>query len=530
MKQVFFVALLLVAVAVIRWIYLGESAMVGSVHGVGAVVVLSSLAASTLVPNSLAPNSLAPTTLAPNSLAPTTLSPSSLAPSSLAPTTLSPSSLAPTIFSPTTLSPTIFSPTKSNHTLWNVPLPNQPIASSFGDYEWTYPAGITPNEFIQKRYVANEHQVCKSRYELCCVLGGGAAGRGKVSNGCQVSRIDFMAEFSPLPNRPLFSLVDALLAWRKANPNAQKQFQMIFMGDSVTGQIYTAALCELARNSKVKSLTFDMVLFPPQHARSRENRLSFQESHVTLHGHEGFDFTLLYICEYQLSTNPKAIQAFLADTDVAVFGWGLHYAQQMHKLPKSLQLIANELRVTPTRKRTLLWMGAVKQHFRYNQTDPDVSGEYVLKQPHQYCAASSRFPVDHPKFQPINQYVFDYFTTKLNISASWFKWNARPKLPHHQSMPHIHFLPFAELTSPFYRNYRYYNANPLFRVIDCTHNCWIPNLYEPFWDAMFLIVNGDNTTTTQYFPAGTQQYPNMVNWTLPFLFDNITHRLALEHL
>ena len=50
-------------------------------------------------------------------------------------------------------------------------------------------------------------------------------------------------------------------------------------------------------------------------------------------------------------------------------------------------------------------------------------------------------------------------------------------------------IPFAELTSPFFRNYKNFNEAGS-RVEDCVHYCWAPNLNEPLWDALYLAING----------------------------------------
>jgi hypothetical protein len=60
--------------------------------------------------------------------------------------------------------------------------------------------------------------------------------------------------------------------------------------------------------------------------------------------------------------------------------------------------------------------------------------------------------------------------------------------------PRFHFFPFGELTSPFYRNHE---AFGLFRhAMDCTHSCYAPNLYDPFWDALYLILQREVGTPT----------------------------------
>jgi hypothetical protein len=68
--------------------------------------------------------------------------------------------------------------------------------------------------------------------------------------------MDFMSEFQPIPFRKLFSMVDFLALWR-ANHPLKTNFTLGLVGDSVGGQMYSAMMCELARNSQVDSLTID---------------------------------------------------------------------------------------------------------------------------------------------------------------------------------------------------------------------------------------------------------------------------------
>lgn len=87
-----------------------------------------------------------------------------------------------------------------------------------GDFQWVYPAIHDKIKFAQQRFVANEIKPCKDRNQLCCTIGSTGTGGGEVLNGCGFD-MDFMAEFQPIPARPLFSLVEVLLAWRRAHPD-----------------------------------------------------------------------------------------------------------------------------------------------------------------------------------------------------------------------------------------------------------------------------------------------------------------------
>ncbi|KAH9253651.1 hypothetical protein BASA81_008269 [Batrachochytrium salamandrivorans] len=393
-------------------------------------------------------------------------------------------------------------PTAIVYPVWDIPQPNRSVVSSFKDFQWTYPTITNQTEYANKRYVKNEFATCVNRRHLCCAVGGTASGGGQVSNGCGF-RMDYMAEFEPIPKRPLFSLVDMLLAWRLQHPNATS-FQMLFIGDSVTGQVFTAAVCELARNSKVKSFTFDSPAEVPVNFTSFRTSLSFQESHVTLLGHEDFDFTLLFIRQFQLTSNAKAVSLFLGKADVILFGWGLHYMLIKRAFPSALARLFEELK-RHSKPRTLLWFGAPKQHFRYSLNDTQVDGSYQpRRKPITFCGPVARFPI--AQSHSINDFAFDYVTNHLHINASWFKW--KEGSPVNDTM-HVHFFPFEELTSPFFRNHASYNANASLRANDCTHSCGAPNLYEPFWDALYLLT-ATNKPPQKRFPSGTQHRPQLI--------------------
>ncbi|KAH9253689.1 hypothetical protein BASA81_008307 [Batrachochytrium salamandrivorans] len=414
-----------------------------------------------------------------------------------------------------------------SYPVWDIPQPNRSVVSSFKDFQWTYPTITNQTEYANKRYVKNEFDTCTSRRHLCCAVGGTSAGGGQVSNGCGF-RMDYMAEFEPIPKRPLFSLVDMLLAWRLQHPNATS-FQMLFIGDSVTGQVFVAAVCELARNSKVKSFTFDSPAEVPVNFTSFRTSLSFQESHVTLLGHEDFDFTLLFVRQFQLTSNAKAVSLFLNKADVILFGWGLHYVKRSYMFPPALDRVFGELQRHP-QPRTLLWFGAPKQHFRYSLNDTQVDGLHRNEDlPVTFCGPVARFPI--AQSHSINDFAFDYLTKNLTISASWFKWNdpIATTIPVNDTM-HVHFFPFEELTSPYFRNHVNYNANASIQANDCTHSCGAPNLYEPFWDALYLL-SATNKPPPKRFPSGTQHHPQLVevsndtvlrtNWIISNLKDEV---------
>ncbi|KAH9256350.1 hypothetical protein BASA81_005583 [Batrachochytrium salamandrivorans] len=413
--------------------------------------------------------------------------------------------------SPTTTATTL--PPKDAYPVWNDPLPGQPTVSTTGDFEWIFPTiAANQTEYAKHRYVANEFNRCGGETELCCSVGATSIRSGAVGNGCQMDKMNLMVEFRPLPHRELFSLVDVLLVWRLAHPK-RTSFHMLFIGDSITAQMFMGALCELARNSKVKSITYD--------ADSTKSKTfkDFQESHIKLaDGDEEFDFMVSYYRQYRWTLDRKTMGIYMSGVDVMLIGLGLHYlSPNRSAINEVLGHIASEL----PRNITAVWMGAPKQHFRFELNNTQVTGFFQTSPGRiKFCGPVARYPWTHPDFDAVNTYAFNYLTNTLNVSASWFRWNAVP------SPTGLHFLPFAELTSPFHRNYKYYDPNPIVRSYDCSHKCWAPNFYEPYWDALYLIVAaGKFSPAAQRFPAGTQQSPPMLIWNQTLQFKAMLARL-----
>ncbi|KAH9260959.1 hypothetical protein BASA81_000655 [Batrachochytrium salamandrivorans] len=384
---------------------------------------------------------------------------------------------------------------------------------TFGDFQWTYPTNFSsPNAYAQHRFTKHELQPCQNNTNvLCCTIGSSAVGLGQVGNGCGF-RMDFMAEFEPIPHRQLFSLVDALLAWRKANPSRLiKQMEMLFIGDSVTGQVFTAALCELARNNLVQSLTYNSMVTVPVQFQTLQTALSFQESHVRLRGMEDFDFTLIFIRQFFLTHNPVGISTFFSKADVVLFGWGLHYDRFHDLLRETLSKLLTHLSKV-NKQRTYMWIGPSRRHFRYELDNNQVEGEfYHGPSKLRFCGQVARFPSNHIQFQVLNKLVYQHVSTTKHFPARWWNWNNPPTINTTTNM--VHFFPFNELTSPFYRNYVRYNANATVWTSDCTHTCWAPNLFEPMWDALYWIMASGQSPPQQRYPAGTQQYPTIVNYS-----------------
>lgn len=151
-----------------------------------------------------------------------------------------------------------------------------------------------------------------------------------------------------------------------------------------------------------------------------------------------------------------------------------------------------------TKEQTLLWFGAPRQHFRFFEKDIDTAGLFHYRNKndqYQFCGNAIRYPFNHDKFDPRNQYAYRK-AISMGLEATWINWTelddgkCNMHLPN-KTTPHLYFLPMGELTSPFYKNHEDYKPDITVEQGDCTHSCWTPNLYEPFWDALFLSLKAD---------------------------------------
>jgi hypothetical protein len=170
------------------------------------------------------------------------------------------------------------------------------------------------------------------------------------------------------------------------------------------------------------------------------------------------------------------------------------FKQDLTKIFKSLQ----------NSTKTILWFGAPRQHFRYQVNDIDTDGVFHYRKStdvYSFCGNSIRYPFGDRKFDPRNQYAFEV-ATSLGLKASWINWkyldvgrcqtNPRKKAQ-------VWFFPMSEFTSPFFRNHETYtpDISESTKTEDCTHSCWAPNLYEPMWDALFLVLSANGVCTPQ---------------------------------
>jgi hypothetical protein len=183
------------------------------------------------------------------------------------------------------------------------------------------------------------------------------------------------------------------------------------------------------------------------------------------------------------TNNMRIVQAYFAPADVLILGWGLHYYNRDGVTIKRPTIFEPVFRVLnqSDKVQDLFWMGPPKLAFRYGH-NADTLGHWTGER--GFCGPTMVHPtIPH---HTINRDVQSTLQN-MNLSHSWFSWrDMQAGTTNHSSRFHMTILPFEELTSPFFRNYPGFNNDTSVVVNDCTHNCWLPNLYEPLWDALYL--------------------------------------------
>jgi hypothetical protein len=200
-----------------------------------------------------------------------------------------------------------------------------------------------------------------------------------------------------------------------------------------------------------------------------------------------------------------------------MFGWGLHYGTGEPSFVEDMEHFFGAMQRTHEASSKLwFWLGAPKQHFRYDE-NPLVDGgwRWVSRKPPQWCGPAARFNYSHPMFDNRTARFFER-TREKNVSAGWINWslyeNECQRLrQRYQHGVHIHVFPSVALTAPFYKNHRAYNSSKKVWQDDCTHSCWAPNLYEPYWDALYLAMNlrSCDQKPDRLYPAGARNVTDL---------------------
>jgi hypothetical protein len=381
---------------------------------------------------------------------------------------------------------------------WELPTSNnRNILSEAGNWAWEFPEfpdPITREGYMRDRYLPEEIE-CST---FCCV-GATYTGRGAGPSSCR-KHMDFMVEFTPLkPKRRklLYSLVDTILLFQRE----QLSPSFLFIGDSVQGQIFHAAICELKRNDFVDEITYmrsDRAIGDYELLQAKIRLKSTAENLTT-------NATLVFVKTYKIPPSVFFMQELFSSFDMLIFGWGLHYDDDA-VYATDLTYLFDTIKTTRA-NQTLLWVGAPHQHFRYDVADYNSSGIYDhtkpkaggSEHPWSFCGNTLKQSTDSEQFDHRNKFVFQ-LARHHNISSSWFNWSGEK--PRETGSQHLYFFPTEEWTAPFYKNHQGYEDLPNKQNSpDCTHPCLAPNMIEPLWDCFYLISNTRADTTTRLYPS-----------------------------
>jgi hypothetical protein len=133
--------------------------------------------------------------------------------------------------------------------------------------------------------------------------------------------------------------------------------------------------------------------------------------------------------------------------------------------------------------RTVLRLGPPKSHFLTENgllfSNKIVLKENGLRTSNSKCRPSLKTDRFDAKFDPYGVLAAE---TALysNVRMEWIDWSEPPfaKCALGSTEKTISVIPHVELSAPFFRNHLHDE--------DCSHYCWSPLFYQPFWDAIFL--------------------------------------------
>jgi len=218
---------------------------------------------------------------------------------------------------------------------------------------------------------------------------------------------------------------------------------------------------------------------------------------------------------------------------ILLFGWGLHY--ELNNIPlyaSHLQFVVRAASKASFRAKWFLWFGAPKQHFLYDG-DPQTDGAFSFAMRRlnklQTCGPTMKVPFNSTLFDARNKAVATIMTqanwTVRWVNVSEYELNCEKVQRETAEGPVLHMLQNFGWTAPFFRNHDWYSSNQSAYQHDCTHSCWAPNLYEPLWDALYLVLSSracDRAAKLRepLFPSNT--------WTAEFVNKSRQGEVRLE--
>ena len=372
---------------------------------------------------------------------------------------------------------------------WDAPSETQPdVWSEDLTWSWSLPLNKSKEEFKNEIFMENESaSTCTG---FCC-MGASSLVRGFVKPSSCRQHLNYFFEFNPR-HVPIYSLVDSIALWKKANPT-MVDFNILFIGDSVQGQVFHAALCELRRSPQVSKIEYSVgentVSFDDRKAYliPVESKIHFHDAEL-----ESTRTTVSYFSMYRSARDEEVLFLMFRKFHIIFLGWGLHYTslppnifeQDMNKVFNAL---ARVYRTSMIVKPTIIWMGHPKQHFSYEDFGHNSYGWFIETFNTEKCSATSRVCSGHHG-QDLRNDLGMTVARNLGFTTSRLVLGLPSHCIRNFTSPRLHLFPFVETTGPFHMNHRSAFAG-LGKRRDCTHICWAPNYYVSIWQATFLAVN-----------------------------------------
>ena len=242
-------------------------------------------------------------------------------------------------------------------------------------------------------------------------------------------------------------------------------------GDSIQMQLFSAALCSLLRDGKLRTPVY-------HHVRPRWVDALSRESGLNLFYTEAINGARL-LGSGLGPFEPRGVELVLASVDVALLNFGLHYHEKrelQRVLGAAFALLDDWRGRAPAARRLALWREASAQHF--------AGGAYSkgaeLPPPGTPCRC---YPLSHPELltaaTPGHAAAAMRDEANLNVFAGLLEQQlaAQRRIP---------LVPFFNLTAPRHDMHRahlcsYHDQRRVGSCCDCTHLCYTP----VFWDAVF---------------------------------------------
>lgn len=293
-----------------------------------------------------------------------------------------------------------------------------------------------------------------------------------------------------VPNQSLHNFAEVIRLLQRARraKNQPGNVKVYFVGDSLMLSMALAAICELRRAGRgVDSVAGTL--------RAQQGQIQVQIN--------GQNATVLFRREPRPIRKAPRLAGLCRGTDLMIVGWGLWFsASNQDEFHNYLRLYyAHHLAVC--RNTRLVYSSSRSSHFRYKNEMP-VSGEYKLQHGgsrtresdnhmlQQRCGKVLKYSQDDQRFD------FRGRTILTTARASGIRpyvvtWDGHRTSPSNETdfSKVMHVIPGHILSLPFYRNYESYSDDRDFFSKDCLHDCWIPSIMNPYWDAMYTAVNDE---------------------------------------